>query len=141
MSKHIIAALIAFFLAGQAIAQTCAEAAKWHKPYKGYVMTVSNVTERNVTNQESILYKEGKKYTFVYSVGKKRLGSTWSVFPKDSKYQISNGDTFAWIPSPARVVLAYPQAEQERYDATIFHGPKCKRVVIDFSAMPKEIPI
>lgn len=133
MFKSVIAVLIALFMGQSAFAQGCTEMIKLQKPYKGMIMTIGDVTVENVF--------DGKKYSFYYFHDGKRLGTTWTVLPKDSKYQIRNGDTFAWIPTPANVTSVYPREEQERYDPTVFRGTKCEPMSIDFSGAPKNIPL
>lgn len=141
MFKPVIALLIAIFMGQSAFAQACVDAAKRLSPYKGMVMTVTGVEAKDVSGREALMYAEGKKYSFYYAHIGKRLGATWTILPKEPEYQIKNGDVFAWIPAPASVVSAYPKGEQERYGATVFRGPKCEPMGIDFTASPKQIPI
>lgn len=141
MFKSIIAVLITLFMGQSAFAQTCANTAKLSNPYKGMVMVISGVVAEDLKGKDALMYSEGKRYSFFYSHDSKRLGTTWTILPKDPKYQIKNGDVFAWIPAPASVVSAYPKGEQERYGATVFGGPKCEPMGIDFTASPAQIPI
>lgn len=141
MFKSVISLLIALFMGQSAFAQACVDAAKRLSPYKGMIMTVSGVKAKDVSGREALMYDAGKKYNFFYAHNGKRLGATWTILPKDSKYQIKNGDVFAWIPAPASVASAYPKDEQKRYGATVFRGPKCEPMGIDFTTSPKQIPI
>ena len=133
----LAASLIAIFMSQSIFAQECAEMARRWNPYKGMIMTVSNIDSKDAEKGEfAQVFGEVTKHHFSYSHNNRNLGDIRVVLPKG--LLIQNGDAFAWAPIPTFNSF---ESGPQRYRPMTFSSPGCRGMVIDRDVEAKDIPL